>query len=114
MAVTRRAFIQTSTTGVAAIFFGCRVATKPSTAPTKAGKSSGFEPNAWIRIAADGAVTVIIAECEMGQGVTTSMPMIVADELRADWKTIGWEFALNDPQKYGDQLTGGSKSIREN
>lgn len=114
---TRREFVQTTTTaGVATILFGCRMPAKtaapaPATTPA-ARKPEIFEPNAWIRIAADGAVTVVVAECEMGQGVTTALPMIVAEELRADWKTVGWESALNDPGKYGNQLTGGSTSVR--
>jgi len=119
MAVTRREFIQVgSTAGVSAILFGCRVPAKPVTAvaapvtPAPPKKDEPFQPNAWVRIASDGTVTVIVAEAEMGQGVTTALPMIVAEELRADWKTVGWESALNDPARYGSQLTGGSSSVR--
>lgn len=116
MAVTRREVLQGgAAAGMAALVFGCRVPGKPSASatPTPAKKKEiAFEPNAWLRIAADGTVTVIVAEAEMGQGVTTALPMIVADELRADWKTVRWENALNDPAKYGNQLTGGSSSVR--
>ena len=112
MAISRRAVLQ-GTAATAALIFGCRVkpAKNPPAAPAK-GPDAGFEPNAWLRIAADGVVTVIVAEAEMGQGVTTAIPMIVADQLGADWKTIRWESALNDPAKYGNQLTGGSSSVR--
>lgn len=115
MAVSRREILQGSAAGVAALLFGCRVgpAKAPGTAtPTPGKKDPSFEPNAWLRIAADGTVTVIVAEAEMGQGVTTAIPMIVADELGADWKTVRWENALNDPAKYGNQMTGGSTSVR--
>ena len=114
MAVTRRVVLQGGAGAVAALVFGCRVPRKAATpdATAAAKPETGFEPNAWLRIGADGAVTVIVAESEMGQGVVTSLPMIVADELRADWKTVRWENALNDPQKYGRQLTGGSTSVR--
>ena len=70
-----------------------------------------YKPNAWIRIASDNSVTVVVPESEMGQGVYTSLPMIVADELDADWQTVSYERALLDPA-FGFQGTGGSTSIR--
>ena len=47
-----------------------------------------FAPNAWIRIAGDGAITIIVDRSEMGQGVNTSLPMLIAEELDADWESI--------------------------
>lgn len=75
-----------------------------------------FVPNAWIRIGTDDTVTVIVDRSEMGQGVSTALPMLVAEELEADWSTVRFEFApANDvyanPLSSG-QLTGGSTSIR--
>ncbi len=55
-----------------------------------------FAPNAFVRIAADGQVTVIINKTEMGQGVTTSLSMLLAEELDADWSRVGFEFAPVD------------------
>jgi isoquinoline 1-oxidoreductase beta subunit len=70
----------------------------------------------WIRIAPDNIVTLIVNKSEMGQGIYTSLPMIIADELEADWKQIRFEAApAADPYKdplFGMQLTGGSTSIR--
>ena len=70
-----------------------------------------FVPNAYLRIDADGIVTLIVHRSEMGQGVQTAIPMILADELEADWATIRVEQAPADPV-YGDQVTGGSVSLQ--
>src|SRR5262245_1787583 len=70
-----------------------------------------FSPNAFLRIDKAGVVTIQVAKSEMGQGVRTSLPMIVAEELDADWNSVRIEQALYDP-KYGDQSTGGSTSVR--
>ena len=73
-----------------------------------------FEPNGWIRIGIDDRITFFVSESEMGQGVMTSLPMILAEELEADWTKVSAEHALADRSKYGNQGTGGSTSIRTN
>jgi len=75
------------------------------------GRPTAFAPNAWLRIDTDGTVAVIVAKSEMGQGVHTALPMILADELDADWSNVRVERALAD-KKYGDMGTGGSTSVR--
>src|SRR5712691_10902844 len=70
-----------------------------------------FAPNAYLRIAPDGKITVMVARSEIGQGVRTSLPMILAEELEADWKQIEIEQAGASPL-FGDQSTGGSASIK--
>ncbi len=70
-----------------------------------------FSPNAYLRIAPDNKVTIVVARSEMGQGVRTSLPMILAEELEADWKQIEIEQA-GASTLYGDQTTGGSASVR--
>ena len=74
-------------------------------------RQTAFAPNAWLRIDGDGTVTVTVAKSEMGQGVLTALPMILAEELDADWSNIKVEQALAD-KKYGDMGTGGSTSVR--
>ena len=73
-------------------------------------------PNAFLRIAPDGIVTVIVPQSDMGQGVVTSFPMIVAEELDVEWKDIRFEQAPADKVYanpiIGMQLTGGSTSVR--
>ncbi len=70
-----------------------------------------FSPNAYLRITPDNKVTIVVARSEMGQGVRTALPMILAEELEADWKEIEIEQA-GASALYGDQTTGGSASIR--
>jgi len=70
-----------------------------------------FSPNAYVRITPDNKVTIVVARSEMGQGVRTALPMILAEELEADWKQIEIEQA-GASTLYGDQTTGGSASIR--
>jgi len=74
------------------------------------GKES-FSPNAYLRISPDNKITIVVARSEMGQGVRTALPMILAEELEADWKQIEIEQA-GASTLFGDQTTGGSASIR--
>jgi isoquinoline 1-oxidoreductase beta subunit len=70
-----------------------------------------FAPNAYLKITPDGRITVVVARSEMGQGVRTSLPMILAEELEADWKQITIEQA-GASTLFGDQTTGGSASVK--
>jgi isoquinoline 1-oxidoreductase beta subunit len=74
--------------------------------------SDAFTPNAWLRVDTNGDTTITVARAELGQGVRTALPMIVAEELEADWQKVRLEFALAHPDKYGDMTTGGSTSVR--
>lgn len=71
----------------------------------------GFSPNAYLKITPDGKITVVVARSEMGQGVRTALPMILAEELEADLSQITVEQA-GASTLYGDQTTGGSASVR--
>jgi isoquinoline 1-oxidoreductase beta subunit len=70
-----------------------------------------FSPNAYLKITPDDKVIVVVPRSEMGQGVRTSLPMILAEELEADWKKIEIEQA-GASTLFGDQTTGGSASVR--
>lgn len=99
--------------------FGCK--SDPQQAPgTKAGETPGTDTakevssadlNAWVRIASDGMITLLIPKTEMGQGVLTALPMILAEELEADWSKVKAEHSPTDEEKYGLQITGGSSSV---
>ncbi len=77
---------------------------------------AGFAPNAFLRVGSDGSVTMINNKSEMGQGVYTSLPMIVAEELDCDWQMVRVEAAPVAPiynhTEFGSQVTGGSTSVR--
>ncbi|MBF5005313.1 xanthine dehydrogenase family protein molybdopterin-binding subunit [Diaphorobacter caeni] len=81
-------------------------------AQTTAGASPAFQPNAFVRITPDDVVTVIVGHTEMGQGVATVLPMLVAEEMDADWSRVRWEQAPTDKAYQHpimhQQLTGGS------
>ena len=103
--VSRRAFLGVGAAAGAGLVIGIYFHEKSETA------GGSFSPNAYLRITPDGAITVLVARSEMGQGVRTSLPMILAEELDADWRQIRIEQAPTDAV-YGDQATGGSASIR--
>src|SRR3981081_496834 len=70
-----------------------------------------LHPNLFVGIAADGTVYIVAHRSEMGTVIRSTLPMVVADELDADWKKIKIDQAIGDP-RYGDQNTDGSHSVR--
>jgi isoquinoline 1-oxidoreductase subunit beta len=104
--ISRRAFIGTSAAAGAGLVIGFYL---PSSGKAQAQES--FSPNAYLRIDPSGKITVVVARSEMGQGVWTSLPMILAEELETDWNQIAIEQA-GASTLFGDQSTGGSASVR--
>ena len=79
--------------------------------------AGSFEPNIWLKVNSDDTVRIMLTQLEMGQGVMTSMPMLVAEELDMDWAKIKTEWTPADakygnPNFGGQQLTAGSNSVR--
>ena len=116
---TRRDFLKGSAAATGALVIGF---TLPMTsrfgqaAAAASGAAAGFAPNAFLRIAPNGQVTVICGLSEMGQGVHMGIATLVAEELDADWKSVKLEQApvdkaYNNPL-FGMQATGGSTAIR--
>jgi isoquinoline 1-oxidoreductase subunit beta len=108
--LTRRTFLERTAAGGAALVIafhldGDLFAQEPKEKKTP----NPFD--AWIRIAKDGSVTLVLAKSEMGQGVMTSLPTILAEELDVDWAKVKVEQAPTDPTVY-DLGTGGSSSVR--
>ena len=79
------------------------------------GAPKSVDPNAFLRIGKDGTCTVFVKHLEFGQGVTTSLPMLVAEELECDWSKVRAELAPAGPEyahtMFGMQMTGGSSSV---
>src|SRR5216683_5416431 len=70
------------------------------------------DPRVFVAIAPDGIVTIVAHRAEMGTGVRTSLPLIVAEELEADWSRVRVRQAQGDEVKFGNQDTDGSRSVR--
>jgi isoquinoline 1-oxidoreductase subunit beta len=90
--------------------------TLPLSGRVHAAENAAFVPNAWLRITPDNRITVVCGSAEMGQGVLTAIPQLMAEELDADWAQIHVEqapanTAYNNPA-FGMQATGGSTTIR--
>ncbi|CAB3792588.1 Isoquinoline 1-oxidoreductase subunit beta [Paraburkholderia ultramafica] len=76
------------------------------------GAQGGFAPNVYVSVAPSGEIILVVHRSEMGTGIRTSLAMILADELDADWNSVKVMQAQGDA-KYGDQNTDGSRSIRQ-
>jgi isoquinoline 1-oxidoreductase beta subunit len=111
---TRRQFLKASaaTAGGLVIGFNLPVGHRLANAQPA---PAAIPPNAFLRIAKDGAVTVQVKHLEFGQGVMTSLPMLVAEELGCDWTKVRSELAPAAPAyahtMFGMQMTGGSSSV---
>ncbi len=111
----RREFLKKSVAGGAALVIGVYLPGKyEALAGVPAKEPAAI--NAWVQISADDTATLLIDKSEMGQGISTALAMILAEELDLDWKKIKTEFAPAAPQYFnpvfGLQGTGGSTSIR--
>jgi isoquinoline 1-oxidoreductase beta subunit len=106
----RRSFLKTSAAGGAALLIGFHLPASASD-PAQQQEKPPINPlNAWVRITQDNRVTLILAKSEMGQGIMTALPMILAEELCLDWKQVTVEQAPTNPKIY-DLGTGGSGSV---
>ena len=75
-------------------------------------RSAGLAPNPYLTLHPDGRVTVFIPHGEMGQGISTALSMLVADELDVAWDRVDMEIASSNPAMFGNQATSGSSSVR--
>ncbi len=109
--VNRRDFLKTGAAGAAALVIGFHLS--PSAFADQAKDQEEKPPNpfdAWVRITPDNRTTLILGKSEMGQGIMTALPMILAEELCLDWKNVKIEQAPTNPKIY-DHGTGGSGSV---
>lgn len=113
--MSRRAFLVTGAAAAGALMIGVPLAAESAAAPARG--PVVFSPNAFLRIARDGAVTLIVPYVEMGQGTYTSVPMLIAEELEVDLGAVTVAHAPANDALYanpimGDQETDGSLSMR--
>jgi len=114
--VSRRRFLETAALGGLILAVGFPSTTRAADPPKYGadGMPHGWvdNPLVFVAIGADGTVSIVCHRSEMGQGVRTGMPMIVADELEADWARVRVVQAPGDEARYGNQDTDGSRSTR--
>ncbi len=106
--LSRRDCLKYGLLATGGLVLGCTIASDRINA-----RSDSFAPNAFVSIDSDGIVTITVAKSEMGQGVRTTLPMIVAEELEADWSKVRVEQAKASAD-FSDMGTGGSSSVRDN
>lgn len=112
MNINRRSFLRASSLAGGGFLLG--VYSRPTGQAQSRGPTSTPTPEAYIRIAPDGAVTLISKNPEIGQGIKTTLPMLIAEELDVDWGSVRIEQASLDDTKYFAQVAGGSTSTPTN
>jgi len=101
--LSRRAFLVSTGTVAVAIGFGTLLNVRKAF-----GQATPFSPNGWVRVGTDNFVTVYAPACEMGQGVFTAMPLLIAEEMDLDWSQVRIEQAPYNPKVFGNPLFGGN------
>jgi isoquinoline 1-oxidoreductase subunit beta len=111
LTVDRRAFLKTGAAAGAGLIIGFHVPASAADDPAQQQEKKTPNPfNAWVHITPDNRITLILEKSEMGQGIMTAVPMILAEELCVDWKNVIVRQAPTDPDIY-DHGTGGSGSV---
>ncbi|MGH7634764.1 MAG: molybdopterin cofactor-binding domain-containing protein, partial [Gemmatimonadaceae bacterium] len=116
--VSRRDFLKAGATTAAGLTIAFYIpsrftAVARGEAPAVPGNDAAFAPNGWVHIGTDGIVTITVDKSEMGQGVNTSYPMLVAEELDADFAQVHLGAAPENPAGWTRRMgTGGSSSVR--
>ena len=115
--LSRRAFVKTATTVTGGLLLGFHIPSNSKMRPYEPYADTGAEINAWLSIDVDDTITIKVAQAEMGQGVFSSLPMIIAEELEADWRNVQVEYAdvnrsVREDKIYKRMSTGGSYAVR--
>src|SRR5204862_6125834 len=113
--ISRRNFLKVSGLTGTALWLGFyfpAVGREARIIKTAEAANEEIELNAWIHIDTSGKVTIFSHRAEMGQGVYQAIPQIVAEELEVNLDEVNIVFAKGDNKKYGNQVTGGSSTVR--
>ncbi len=109
--LSRRSFIKVSGLTGAGLVLAFYIGDRSVAFATNDSAAKDFVPNAFLRIAPDGTIVIVSKGPEIGQGIKTAFPMIIAEELDADWSRVKVEQAAINPAVFGRQSAGGSRSI---
>jgi len=112
--IDRRSFLKVSAAGAGGVLIGLYVEPKASAQGRGGPPPPPPDPHTYIRIAADGTITIMAKNPEVGQGIKTMLPMLIAEELDADWKSVKIEQTDFDDKKYAGQIAGGSTATPTN
>ncbi len=112
--LNRRSFLKISSLAGGGVMFALYFKPQASLAQAPAAAQPPLSPHSFIKVSADGVVTIMAKNPEIGQGIKTSLPMIIADELDVDWKDVRLVQADLDEVKYGRQNAGGSTAMPTN
>jgi isoquinoline 1-oxidoreductase beta subunit len=115
--LNRREFVVASTTAAGGLLLAIRFPAFAKSRPYEAYTGASSEVSAWLAIEPDNSVIIRCAQAEMGEGVFTSLPMLIAEELEVDWKQVRVEYAsanrsVRENNVYGRMTTVGSFAIR--
>jgi isoquinoline 1-oxidoreductase subunit beta len=108
--ISRRGFLVISATAGAGLMVGFSIFGLTGCGNNPEIAVESFTPNIWLIVRSDESITIRLAKSEMGQGVMTALPMLVAEELEADWTRIRVELPIADPG-FGRQMTSASVSV---
>ena len=113
-AMDRRRFLVTAALASGGLLLKCSVASSEGVATNATDAGRVIPLNAWLKIGTDDSVTIIVSQAEMGQGIRTTLPAVIAEELGADWSRVRLEDSPTDPAyrnpRINWQFTGNSES----
>src|SRR6202167_521449 len=113
--IDRRSFLKVTATGAGGVLIGLYIAPEEASAQGRGGPPQPApDPHTYVKIAPDGTVTIMAKNPEVGQGIKTMLPMLIAEELDVDWKSVKIEQTDFDDKKYAGQIAGGSTATPTN
>src|SRR5579863_7132288 len=112
--IDRRSFLKVSAAGAGGVLIGLYMEPEALAQGRGGPPPPPPDPHTYIKIAPDGTVTIMAKNPEVGQGIKTMLPMLIAEELDVDWKSVKIEQTDFDDKKYSGQIAGGSTATPTN